>query len=141
MKVNGLVKLPEEVLGLINDKASSKVLGTKSAKGDVHLIQVGGSGAVDPETLWVGEVFMKATGANLKLAQKDGTMVSMLVTKGFQSFEIRAKVKAHETSGPMFDKMREVFKSMKFELQGLWLLQPIEVYNESPTYDGGRKIL
>lgn len=127
-------------MSLVNDPSAAKVLGTKSAKGDVHLIQVGGSGAIDPETMFVGSIFMKTTGENLKKAQNDGSMVSFLVTKGYQSYEVRAKVKGYETSGPLFQNMHEKFKAMKFELHGLWLFQPTEVFNESPTYDGGRKI-
>ncbi len=126
---------------LMNDRTSAKVLGTRSAKGDVHLINVGGSGALDPETIYIGEIFMKKTGENLKTAQKESTMVSVLVSKGFQSYEIKAKVKDHQTSGPIFDKLAAAFKAMKFDLKGLWLLTPAEVWNQSPTYDAGKKMV
>jgi hypothetical protein len=115
-------------------------LGTKSSKGDVHLINVGGAGAVDPETIFVGEIFMRASGENLELAKKEGTRASLLVSKGFESYEIRCSVKDHVTSGPMFDQMKATFAQMKFDLKGLWLLKPEEVWNESPTWDKGRKM-
>ena len=136
-----MVKLPEEVLALLNEKSSAKVLGTKSAKGDVHLINVGGAGALDPETIFIGEIFMKVSGKNLQDARKDGSKVSILVTKSPQSYEVRASVKDHVTSGPIFEKMKGIFASMKFDLKGLWLLKPEEVWNQSPTWDGGRKIV
>jgi len=135
-----LAKLPEEIFALINDKSAAKVLGTKSSKGDVHVINVGGSGALDPETIFIGEIFMKVTGQNLQEAKKEGSKVSILVTKGYQSFEVRASVKDHVTSGPVFEKMKGVFAAMKFDLKGLWLLKPEEVWNQSPTWDKGRKI-
>ena len=136
-----MVALPEAVFGLINDQTSAKVLGTRAANGDVHLINVGGAGAVDPETLFVGEIFMQKTSANLQLAKDEGTKVSMLVSKGFQSYEVKASVMDHMTSGPVFDKMAAVFKNMKFDLKGLWLLKVEEVWNESPSYDAGQKMV
>jgi hypothetical protein len=41
----------------------------------------------------------------------------------------------------MFDQMKEQFKAMKFDLKGVWLLKPEEVWNESPTWDSGRKMV
>lgn len=136
-----MVKLPEEVFALMNDQKAAKVLGTSAANGDVHLINVGGSGAIDPETLFVGEIFMKKTGENLKLAKQKGSKVSILVSQGYRSYEVKASVKDHLTSGPIFDKMAGVFKSMKFDLKGLWLLKVEEVWDQSPTYDAGKKIV
>ena len=136
-----MVALPDVVFKLLNDRASTKILGTRMSKNDVHLINVGGAGAVDPETIFVGEIFMKATGENLNLAKKEGTKSSLLVSKGYESYEVRCKVKDHVTSGPMFDKMKETFAAMKFDLKGLWLLKPEEVWNESPTWDSSRKMV
>ncbi len=90
-----MVALPDEVMALMNDKQATKVLGTRSAKGDVHVINVGGAGALDPQTIFVGEIFMKKSGENLKSSQKDGALVSILVSKGFQAYEILLKVKEH----------------------------------------------
>lgn len=136
-----MVKLPEEVFSLINEQGAAKVLGTKSAKGDVHIINVGGAGALDPETIFIGEIFMKVTGQNLQNAKKEGTKVSILVTKGYKSYEIKVSVKDHATSGPIFENMKSKFASMKFDLKGLWLLKPEEVWNQSPTYDAGKKMV
>jgi hypothetical protein len=136
-----MVALPKDVLELINDKSSSKILGTRSRNGDVHLINVGGAGTLDPETIFIGEIFMKASGENLRLAQSEGTRASVLVSKGPQSYEIRCKVKDHVTSGPVFDQMKGAFAQMKFDLKGLWLLTPDCVWNESPTWDGGRRMV
>ena len=136
-----MVKLTDAVFNLLNDRTSSKILGTKNAKGDVHLINVGGAGAVDPETIFVGQIFMKATTENLAHSKKDGSHASMLVSKGMESYEVRCSVKDLVTAGPMFDKMKETFKAMKFDLKGVWLLKVEEVYNESPTWDSGRKMV
>jgi hypothetical protein len=135
-----MVALTQNVMALLNDRAASKILGTRTAKNDVHIINVGGAGAVDPETIFVGEIFMKASSENLTLAKKEKTRASLLVSKGPESYEIRCSVKDRVTSGPMFDKMKETFAAMKFDLKGLWLLKPEEIWNESPTWDAGRKI-
>lgn len=136
-----MVALPKDVMELINDRTASKILGTRASNGDVHLINVGGSGAIDPETIFIGEIFMKASGENLTLAKKEGTRASVLVSKGMQSYEIRCSVKDHVTSGPMFDQMKQQFAQMKFDLKGVWLLRPDCVWNESPTWDGGRRMV
>lgn len=136
-----MVALPEDVFGLINEQTAAKVLGTSAANGDVHLINVGGAGAMDNETVFIGEIFMQKTSANLKLAKEKGTKVSLLVSKGFKSYEVKLSVNDRLTSGPVFDKMAAVFKSMKFDLKGLWLLKVEEVWNESPTYDAGQKMV
>jgi predicted pyridoxine 5'-phosphate oxidase superfamily flavin-nucleotide-binding protein len=67
--------------------------------------------------------------------------VSILVSKGFKSYEVKASVKDRLTSGPVFDQMSEAFKKMKFDLKGLWLLKVEEVWNQSPTYDAGKKMI
>ncbi len=136
-----MVALPEEVFGLMNEQTAAKVLGTAAANGDVHLINVGGAGAINPETVFIGEIFMKKTSENLSLAKEKGSKVSVLVSKGFKSYEIKASVADRLTSGPVFDQMSEAFKKMKFELKGLWLLKVEEVWNESPTYDAGQKMV
>ncbi len=136
-----MVALPDEVFGLLNEQTAAKVLGTAAANGDVHLINVGGSGAIDPETIFIGEIFMHKTSENLKVAKQKGTKVSVLVSKGFKSYEVKASVADYHTAGPVFDKMAAVFKSMKFDLKALWLLKVEEVWNESPTYDAGKKMV
>jgi hypothetical protein len=136
-----MVALPDEVFALMNEQKAAKVLGTRCANNDVHIINVGGAGAIDPETIFIGEIFMKKTGENLKLAKKEKTKVSILVSQGFKSYEIKASIKDYMTSGPVFDKMAGVFKAMKFDLKGLWLLKAEEVWNESPTYDAGKKMV
>ena len=135
-----MVALPQNVMALLNDRAASKILGTRTAKNDVHIINVGGAGAVDPETIFIGEIFMKASSENLTLAKKEKTRASLLVSRGPESYEVRCSVKDHVTSGPMFDQMKTTFAQMKFDLKGLWLLKPEEIWNESPTWDAGRKI-
>ncbi|MFA5312019.1 MAG: hypothetical protein WC375_01725 [Methanomassiliicoccales archaeon] len=136
-----MAKLPDVVFNLMNERSATKILGTKNVKGDVHLINIGGAGALDPETIFVGQIFMKATSENLAHSKKDGSHASMLVSKGPESYEVRCSVKDHVTAGPMFDKMKENFMAMKFDLKGLWLLKVEEVYNESPSWDSGRKIV
>jgi hypothetical protein len=136
-----MVSLPEDVFGLLNEQTAAKVLGTCAANGDVHLINVGGSGALDPETVFVGEIFMQKTSANLKLAKEKGSKVSLLVSKGFKSYEIKLSVNDRLTAGPAFDQIGEAFKKMKFDLKGLWLLKVEEVWNQSPTYDAGKQVV
>ncbi|MCP8321543.1 MAG: hypothetical protein H3Z52_11485 [archaeon] len=56
------------------------------------------------------------------------------------AYQARCKVKSLETSGPIYENFKEALKKMGFEIRGVWVLEPVEVYNQSPTPDAGKKI-
>ena len=133
--------LPEEVFKAINDPKSSRVLGTKNAEGNIHLIQLGSLKAVDPNTLVIGAILMQHTSKNLDAAKGDGSLVSVLVTQEMKSYEVKAKVTNYMTSGPAFDKMNEMLKALGLQARGVYMLEPAEVWNQSATYDAGKRMV
>ncbi len=136
-----MVGLPEEVMKAINDPKSARVLGTKSEGGNIHLVQLGSLKAASPEMIMAGAILMKHTSKNLENAKADGSLVSILVTMEMKSYEVRAKVKDYVTAGPLFEQMNAALKSMGLQARGVWVFEPTEVWNQSATYDAGKKMV
>jgi hypothetical protein len=136
-----MVKLPAEVMQAVNNPKAGKVLVTIKADGSPHVIQVGSIMSPDPEIVAFGAILMKETGKNLEAMKKKNTDVAILVTVEMKSYQIKAKVKDALTSGPLFDKMNEVLKGMGMKANVVWTVEPQEVWNQSATYDAGKKMV
>jgi hypothetical protein len=135
-----MVKLPDEVFNAINAK-SSKVLATVNAAGNPHVIQVGSIIAPSPEMIAFGAILMKETGKNLESMKKKNQEVAILVTVEMKSYLVMAKIKEHYSSGPLFDKMNEELKKMGMKANVVWTVEPVEVYNQSASYEAGSKMV
>jgi len=126
---------------ILNDPTSVRVIATKSDKGDVHIIQAGSIKAPAPDTLIIGAILMKRTGKNLEGMKAKGEMVSILAGSKMESYEIRAKVKDHVTSGPIFDGMNAELSKMGMKASGVWVFDVKEVWNQSANYQAGTKMV
>jgi hypothetical protein len=135
-----MVKLPEEVMQAVNNPKAGKMLVTIRSDGSPHAIQVGSIMSPDPEVIAFGAILMKETGKNLEAMKKKKTDVAILVTVEMKSYQIKAKVKDAITSGPLFDKMNEVLKGFGMKASVVWTVEPVEVWNQSPSYDAGKKM-
>jgi len=141
------LSLPKEAQDLFNDSDALKVLATKSADEGLHIIPVGSMRAPNPNIIAFAVILMKEAHENLKRAIETDEKVSTLAVKvipekgQFLSYQAKCKVKSFETSGPIYENFKETGKKMGFEVHGVWLLEPIEVYNQSPGPDVGKKIV
>jgi len=135
-----VVKIPDEVLNAINNEKNPKILATVGADGSPHAIQAGSIGAPSNEMMIVGAILMKKTAKNLEAMKMGDKLASFLVLDGMKSYEVRCKVGDLVTSGPLFDKMAEKIKQIGLTLQGVWTFTPIEVFNQSASYDAGTKM-
>jgi hypothetical protein len=135
-----MVQIPDEVFNAINNEKNPKILATVGADGAPHAIQAGSISAPSNETMIVGAILMKKTGKNLESMKKADKMASILVLDGMKSYEVRCKVEDFITSGPLFDKMSEKFKQIGLTVQGVWTFTPIEVFNQSASYEAGTKM-
>jgi hypothetical protein len=135
-----MVNLPEEVMKAFNDPKSMKVIATKAANGNVHAIRVGSLMAPAPNMMAVGAILMKETSKNLDEMKKKNELVSLLVSMDMKSYQVRAKVKDFQTAGPLFDKMNEELKKMGLAARGVYTFEPVEVFNQSASYEAGKKM-
>lgn len=135
-----MVALPKDVMDAINNPKAVKVLATVRADGSPHVIQVGSIMAPAPEMIAFGAILMKETGKNLEAMKKKNACVSVLVTVDMKSYQVRAKVKEALTQGPLVDKMNEHLKSLGLKANTVWTVEPTDVWNQSPSYDAGKKM-
>ncbi len=135
-----MVKIPDEVVKAINNEKNPKILATVGADGAPHAIQAGSIRAPSNEMVIVGAILMKKTGKNLEAMKRDNKMASFLVLDGMKSYEVRCRVGDFVTSGPLFDTMSEKMKQVGMTVQGVWTFSPVEVFNQSASYEAGTKM-
>jgi hypothetical protein len=136
-----MVMLPDDVFTAINDPKAGKVLATIRPDGNAHIISVGSIIAPSPNMIAFGAILMKETGKNLESMKKNSHMVSVLVTSGLKSYQVRGNVKDLITSGPLFEKMNEELQKMGMKANGVWTIEPAEVWNQSASYEAGKKMV
>lgn len=138
--------LPKRVQDLFNDPAAIKVLATCSPKDVLHVIPVGSMRALNANTMVFAAIFMKEAHENLKRAKETGEIVSALAVKAimeektFIGFQVRCKVKDYDTTGPVFTGLKGALKNVGLEIRGAWILEPVEVINQSVGPEVGKKI-
>ncbi|MBC7120833.1 MAG: hypothetical protein H5T33_04535 [Candidatus Methanosuratus sp.] len=125
---------------ILNDPRATKVLGTKTPEGNVHIVHVGSLMAPDPNTIVLGAVLMKRSSSNLENMKKSKELASVLTVKETTSYEIKAAVKDYLTSGEVLEKMNVELKKIGLSARGVWVLEPREVWNQSASYEAGKKI-
>ena len=115
-------------------------LATASRDGDPNVVPVGSVFLIDPETVWIGNQFMKQTLKNLQENPKACLYAWGPETKG--CLKTKCKVIVH-TSGPDYDKMKEMVKARKAELvcKALLEFKITEVFNCKSGPDSGSKLL
>jgi len=136
-----MVAIPVEVMEAVNNPKAAKVLATVKDDGSPHIISVGSIIAPNPQTIAFAAILMKETGKNLEAMKKSGKEAVILVTVEMKSYQIRGKIKDKVTSGPLFDKMNEHLKTLGLKAQVVWTLEPTGVWNQSPSYDAGKKMV
>lgn len=130
------MKLPSEVMNLLNDKEATKVLTSVSAEGIPHSVVIGSTMAPQDDLICAAEIMMNTTSQNLK----ENANVAVLAVKGMESYQVIAKVKSHETEGELFENVKAEIAKMGLPCRGLWLFEPLEAYNQGAGPDAGKKI-
>jgi predicted pyridoxine 5'-phosphate oxidase superfamily flavin-nucleotide-binding protein len=115
-------------------------LATASKIGDPNVVPVGSVYLMDSETIWIGNQFMKQTLKNLQENPRACIYAWGPETKG--CLKLKCKVIVH-TSGPDYEKMKEMVKARKAELVCKALLECkiTEVCNCKSGPEAGNKLL
>jgi hypothetical protein len=131
-------ELPKNVQDLFNDQQAVKVLATASTNGLLHVVPLGSLAAPAKDTIIFAKIIANETHANLEEALKRGSMVSALAVKGGEAYQVRCKPKTFATAGPLLDGMNEKLKARGMKAAGVWVLEPVEVLNQSPGPNAGK---
>ena len=136
-----MAAIPEKVMTLFNNPQSVKVLATKSPDNEIHVVQLGSLRAPNPNMIICAAVLFKRSGENLESMKERNEEPTVFVTDSRQSYELRVKIKEFQTSGPMVDQMNEALKkAVGMTSHGVWIFEPVEVHDETPGPDAGKKI-
>jgi hypothetical protein len=136
--------LDKEVLELYNDPSAIKILAVASRESGLHLIFVDSMMAPDPETIIFAIVAMTDVNKNLIQAMISGELVSVLAVATAveisTAYQIRCRVKEFQTTGPLYDKFLDQLKARSEDLEGVWILNPVEVTDRTPGLNFGKLI-
>ncbi|NTV01557.1 MAG: hypothetical protein HGB04_02055 [Chlorobiaceae bacterium] len=133
-----MAQLPEELLQLLRDPSSGKVVGTIDEDGTPHLVTKGSLTSLDGETIVFAEGF-EGTQSNRNLVRSIwyDRRVSINVTKGFVSYQLKGRPYQYLITGSVFrtmiDRAREK-RGPKADIAGVWVIVPEEIRNESPEH-------
>lgn len=130
------MKIPSEVMALLNDQEATKVLTSVSIEGIPHTIVVGSTMAPQEDLICAAEIMMQNTAQNLEAYSN----VTVLAVKGMESYQVKAKVKGRQTEGPLFDNVKAELEKMGLPCRGVWLFDPLEIYDQSAGPNAGKKI-
>ncbi|NTV01539.1 MAG: pyridoxamine 5'-phosphate oxidase family protein [Chlorobiaceae bacterium] len=129
-------KLPEELIQLINDRESVKVVATVGADGKPHVVVKGSLTTFDSDTIVFAEGFQGSlSNSNLLDSQVNSRPVAVNVTKGLASFQVKGYVSPASPSDKVYQTLLERIRSRRgpdAEIAGAWIVAPEEIRNESP---------
>jgi hypothetical protein len=128
-------KLPDELVSLLKDSESVKVVTTIDDKGVPHVVVKGSLTTLDGENIAFHEgLDSSISNKNLVRSIWFNKIVAINVTKGPISYQIKGKPYKCLITGPVFKqfllKARER-KGSDADIAAVWIITPEEVKNES----------
>ena len=130
------MKIPAEVMALLNDQEATKVLTSVSSTGEPHTIVVGSTMAPEDEMVCAAEILMQTTAKNLQA----NPVVSVLVVKGKESYQVVGQAKARYVDGPLFETMKAELAKIGMPCNGVWTFKPVKVFDQSAGPNAGKRI-
>ncbi len=131
-----MVSIPKEILDMMKEKATVKLLVTANAAGQPHAIVCGSFGVIGDDVITVGEIFMKRSSEYMAENKK----VAILVVNGGKAYEMQATVLGREEKGEDLGNLNKALEGANLNANALWKFKVSAVYNESAGPDGGKKI-
>jgi hypothetical protein len=57
-----------------------------------------------------------------------------------EAYQIRVNIKSYETSGPIYERLSEEIEKLGLKVRGVWVTEPAEIWNQSASYEAGKRI-
>ena len=131
-------KLPDDLLSLLNDIESTKVVGTIDEDGIPHLVHKGSLTTLDNETIVFVEGFEGSnTNENLISSVRLNKKVAINVTKGLISYQVKGFPHKYLSNDAVFTQLLNRIRERRgpdATISGVWGVKPEEIRNESPGY-------
>jgi hypothetical protein len=130
-------KLPDELVNLLKDPESVKVMATLNEDGSPHVVAKGSLTTLDEETIVFNEgLDTYQSNKNLVRSIWFNKPIAINVTKGSISYQIKGKPYKCLITGPVFKqflvKARER-RGPEADIAAVWIITPEEIRNESPA--------
>ncbi len=133
-----MAKMPKEVMDMLNNPQSAKVLATCDNAAKLNAVPKGTLTAVDDETVAFADIFGDKTNTNLQANNKAAVAVfSMdLPPVGYQ---VKGTFQGFQTSGPMFDTFAQQVKQLlNMDIRAVGVIKVDEVYASGVPKPGAK---
>ena len=129
--------LPDSVIKLLKDRNTIKSLATTARDGTTSLTNVQALKAPEPNVIVFALTDAKHSDKELVRHMDTGSLVSILcfVAKRDRkiAFQIVCSVREFQTAGPLYDKFLDELRARSVDLEGVWVLEPVEIIDRSTS--------
>lgn len=131
-----MVDIPENVMAIMNDKGTTKVLVTANKAGQPHAIVCGTIMSPAPGKMVVGEVLMKRSAQYMA----ENSKAAFMISNGPKAYEIQVDNPVRVDGGDDLAKMNEMLAGANLHAKALWIFDVVAVYDEGAGPNAGTKI-
>jgi hypothetical protein len=129
--------LPDSLVELLRDRNTIKTLATLARDGTTSLVNIKALKAPEPNVIVFALTDARHLDKELVRHMDAGNLVSILcsVAKGDRevAFQIVCSVCEFQTAGPLYDKFLDELQARSVDLEGVWVLRPVEVIDRSTS--------
>jgi hypothetical protein len=131
--------LPDIVIGLLNDSDTEKTLVTVAADGKTSLTNVKAIKVPKSSIIVLAQVEAKQLNKELLGHMDEGSLVSILCVSVKEeqrtAYQIVCSVREFQTSGPLYEKFLDELRARYVDLDGVWVLEPVDIVDRSSNFD------
>jgi len=132
-----MVKMPKEVVDMVNDPESLSTLATVDPEGKPNVVPMGTISTVDEETIGFADFLLDKTKKNLETTKR----AAVSVWKKREGYQIKGTLQGFQTSGDLFEKKKKMVKEkLDMDIRSVGTIKVEEVYIVSVGPEAGKKI-
>jgi len=130
-----MAKMSKEVMDVINDPNSAKVLATAGTILEINVVPKGSLRAIGEELIAFADIFGDKTNKNLEVNKKVVALAfKMSPVAGYQ---IKGTFLEFQTSGDLFNRFaKEIRERIKLDIKAVGTIKVDEVYAVAPPQPG-----
>ncbi len=130
-----MAKMSKEVMDVLNDAASAKVLATAGSVLEINAVPKGSLRAIGEDLIAFADIFGDKTNKNLQLNKKVSALAFRM--NPLAGYQIKGTFLGFQTSGEIFDRFaKEVKERIKLDIRAVGTIRVDEVYAVAPPQPG-----
>ena len=135
--------LTDDVMGLLNDRDAVKTLATIADDGTTSLVAVKAIHAPEQNVIVLAQTAAKQLDSELLRHMDTGSLVSILCVsaRGERevAYQIICSVREFQTAGPLYEKFLDELRARYVDLDGVWVLDPVDIVDRSASFGPGKR--